>query len=395
MFGTILESYRSAFRGLSREVWILSVVSLVNRCGSMVIPFLAVYLTTRHGYEPSEAGTLLMFYGVGAMVGIELGGRLTDRFGWRPVMIGSLVGNGFARFALGGAGNAETITAAAVVLGILSEGFRPANAVALAAHARPDELARAFGLNRLAINIGWTIGPLLGGLLAQFDYGWLFAVDGLTCIAAALTLRALLPPREREDPGGSDGGPVTSPWRDRLFVCALVMLMLQGVVFFQVQSTFPLYLNSVRGHTELTIGALLSVNTLVIILFEMVLVHAISKRNPLRVVGVAGALVGLGFGLLPYAHTHAAIVGTVIVWTAGEMLAFPMIQAWVAKRSSSSTRGRYMSAFGLTYSVASVIAPVAGTFLFEELGPDSVWHACLAIGAVQLVGFVLLARRGK
>jgi MFS family permease len=395
MVRRLLETYRAAFRGLSREVWVLSILSFINRSGTMVITFLALYLTSRRGYTVAETGALIAILGIGGMLGIEVGGRLTDVLGTRTVMGASLVGTGLWLFVFGTLESRAGLTIGAVILGLLSESFRPANAVALSVASTPENRARAFGLHRLALNTGMTVGPLVGGALAQLDYGWLFVVDGATCLAAAVFLFVMIPARVL-DASATDGptAPAArSPWRDRDFVLAIVFLSLQAVIFFQALSTFPVFLREERGFSEFSIGALFAVNTVIIVVFEMVLVHAIQRRSPLRVVGLAGVFVALGFGLLPLTSSVPLIVLTVVIWTVGEMLSAPVMHAWVANRAPERNRGRYMGAFAMCFSVSSVIAPLLGTFLYDALGPDAVWYFCLGLGAVQWVGFRFLARR--
>jgi MFS family permease len=113
----------------------------------------------------------------------------------------------------------------------------------------------------------------------------------------------------------------------------------------------------------------------------------------LKVVGVAGLLTGLGFGLLPYSWSLIAVLGTVVVWTFGEMLSFPLTAAWAANRAGARNRGRYMGAQAMVFSVGVVVAPLAGTATYERLGPDVLWHACLVLGALNLAGYLWLARR--
>jgi predicted MFS family arabinose efflux permease len=388
----IVENYRAAFRGLSREIWFLSLISLVNRSGTMVVIFLAPYLTKQLGYEASEAGNLLALYGLGNIAGIWLGGRLTDRFGFRPVIITSLLATGTVLFALGQVQSPIAISIVIALLGLVGETLRPATSVAIVIYSTPQNRTRAFGLLRLSLNLGLTIGPTLGGLLASYDYGLLFPVDALTCISAGLLFVFVFP---------RHGGKFTAPtkaekrsnslWRDRLYLAALALTFLHALTFFQLSSTFPLYLLEQRGWSERAFGALFAVNTMIIVLFEMVLVHAIEKRSPLKVVALASLLVGLGFGLTPYATTAIALVGTVLLWTLGEMLAAPMMQTWVANRSNDSNRGQYLAAYSMVFSLTSVAAPWAGTRIYQHIGPDWVWHACLAIGVIAFLGFLKLA----
>lgn len=391
----VLETYRTAFRGLSREVWILSLVSLVNRCGTMVVVFLVPYLTAERGYSPSDAGLLLSLYGLGTIGGIALGGRLSDRVGPGPVIVGSLLATGALMFLLGALREPAAIAVGVVALGVAGEAFRPAIGVAITEASGELERPRAFGLLRLSLNLGMTIGPALGGFLAEVDYAWLFRVDGATCVLAGglfwwLSARHARRPQEEEAPE-----PLPHAWRDRRFAAAMALTFVQALAFFQLMSTYPLYLLEERGYREAAFGALFAVNTILIVLFEMVLVQSIQRRDPLRVAAVAGLAIGVGFGLTPWATSTVALVGTIVIWTLGEMLFAPIMQSWVATRAAPRSRGQYLAGFAMVFSVASVVAPWLGTKVYEEVSPDAVWHACIGLGLVQTVGFLALARSGR
>ncbi|MFT5478245.1 MAG: putative MFS family arabinose efflux permease [Planctomycetota bacterium] len=388
--------YRAAFQGLPREVWILSIVLFINRCGSMVLPFLVLYLTSQRGFTPSEAGEVLAVYGAGAIIGVGAGGWLVDRIGYRIVQIGSLTSAALTLLAFSVLRERPALLAGAFCLGCLAEAFRPANGVALAAFAPPSVRARAFGLNRLAINLGWTVGPVLGGFLAAVDYRFLFWVDGGTCLAAAVYLAVALPPssaeKEYHEPKSSSTS-ARSPWRDGVFMVAFILLLLQAVIFFQMHSTFPLYLVQERGYSTGTFGLLIIVNTALIVLFEMPLVKLVETRNPLTLVAISCALVGLGFGLLPLSGSLVWIVFLIVLWTIGEMLTAPTMTNWVVGRADRGSRGAYMAAYGIAFSLAVAAAPLVGTRVWEQAGPDMVWWTCLVLGAITAIGFWLLARR--
>ena len=102
MIRATAQTYRNAFTGLSKETWLLSVVMLINRSGTMVVPFLTLYLTSpAMGYSISEAGFVFGLFGFGAFTGAYFGGRLTDKIGFYPIQLATLIIGGLLFFALG------------------------------------------------------------------------------------------------------------------------------------------------------------------------------------------------------------------------------------------------------------------------------------------------------
>lgn len=393
---SLIAGYRAAYAGLPRPVWMLAIAAFINRSGTMVLPFLVLWLAGERGYTDVQAGAFLALHGAGSVLGMVAGGNATDRVGALTVQFTSLTCSGVNLILLAFVSGTVPTAALVLTLGIVGEAFRPASMAAIAEYSAPALRPRAFGLQRLAINLGWTVGPVLGGFLARIDFALLFWIDGATSLAAAAFLwLALRSSRPRAAASDAEDTASRSPWRDRVFLVALALVLPQALVFLQLQSTFPLYLREQRGAGTEVIGILLAVNTILIVLVEMPLIRAIERFDPLKVVGLAGLLVSAGFGLLPWAPTTWWVAATVAVWTLGEMLGAPMFVAWISNRAGKASQGAYMAAFGLCFAVAAIGAPALGTWAYARLGPDGLWHACLAIGVVDMAAFLLLARSAR
>jgi predicted MFS family arabinose efflux permease len=397
MFRSIATAYREAFSGLSRPVWLLSIATLVNRSGTMVMPFLALFLTEKRGFTTTQAGQTLALYGLGAMGASYLGGWLCDRISPLRVMKWSLALTGVCFMTLGHLQGRLAISAMMLVLSFVGEIFRPANLAALVAASDPGERGRSFALMRLAVNLGMTLGPTLGGFLALRDYGLLFVADGATCLLAAGLLQIAFPgaglrtvPRSAETRAKAAA---SSPWRDRHVLGILGLMFLLNVVTFQLNGTFPLTLRHLHGLSEARIGLALATNTVLIVLFEMVLVHSLSSRNPLKVSGVGAFLFCAGLALLPLGRGFGFVVFTVAVWTVGEMLVFPIVSSAVADRAPRESQGAYMGLLNLSFASAFVVAPLVGTWVYQNLGPATLWYGCGAVGLAVWAGFQGLAVR--
>jgi len=397
MLRSIAAAYRDAFSGLSRPVWLLSVATLINRSGTMVLPFLALFLTEKRGFTITQAGQALALYGLGAVVASYVGGRLCDRFDPRRVMKWSLTLTGASFLALGHIHGRLAISSMIVVLSFVGETFRPANMAALTMASDAGERARSFALMRLAVNIGMTLGPTVGGFLALRDYGWLFVADGATCLFAAGLLHLVFPGSVLRDAPritrAATEVPIRSPWRDRPLLVILGLMFLLNTVTFQIVGTFPLTLRDLYGFSEARIGLALAVNTLIIVLFEMVLVHRLAGRNPLKVSGAGAFLFCAGLALLPLGSSFGFVVFTVMVWTVGEMLTFPIVSSAVAERAPEESRGATMGLLNLSFASAFVAAPLVGTWIYQNLGPRTLWYGCGAVGLVVWSGFQAVAVR--
>jgi predicted MFS family arabinose efflux permease len=389
----VIAAYREAYAGLPRAAWVLAAVCFVNRCGTMVLPFLMLYLTTQRGLSAAAGGVVLSLYGVGAGAGAFLGGVLTDRLGAKRVQVASLALAGGGFLLLGRLHGTFAIDAAAFALGLVNEAFRPANSAAVAAAAPPERLTQAFTLRRLALNLGMTCGPALGGVLAARDYGLLFLVDGGTCLLAAALLGALdrSPPPLPTTAGAAAAA--LSPWRDGPFLALLGLATCHAAVLYQFFSTYPLALRELHRFGEPQIGSIYAINTVLIVLVEMVLVRRLAASAPLRVAAWGGLLFCGGFALLPVGRGYAFIAATVVVWTFGEMLTMPFFESVAAARAGASSRGRYLGAYNFAYSLSFAGAPALGGWVYQRFGPALLFATCGALGVAMWAGLRALSPR--
>lgn len=376
-----LATYRAAFRGLPRGVWLAALVAFLNRAGTMVLPFLGLWLAEQRGIPKVTTGILLAVWGVGSILGTWTGGWLADRLGAQWVLARSLVATAAGFLLLP---TLESIPAIAVGLFLVAaagDAFRPAIMAYVAVAAPPGEATRAVTLLRLFINAGMSFGPALGGLLAAFDYLWIFRVDALTCLLAAAVTVRWLPPLQRVARDGEAGSGL-SPWRDRPALALLGLSFLFALVLFQIVGAWPLYLSLEVGLSEPQIGLLLGVNAALVMVFEMAVVTMVAPLRQLRVSGW-GALFGcLGFGATGLATGFGPALASVLLWSFAEMLTLPITSGLVMNRAPAGRAGEWMGAFAMNWSVAMLLAPVLGTAVWTYVGPQALWLAVAALGPV-------------
>ena len=395
MISSALQRYRAAYTGLPREVWLLAVVMFVNRAGTMVLPFMTLYLTSQLEMSEALAGRLISVYGLGAVCGAYLGGRLAAKYGAIRLQTVCMFLSvpGFCLIPLGTSW--PSIAALLFALSVVAEAVRPANATAITQFTTPENRMRAFALQRLAANLGFSFGPAIGGVLATIHYGLLFAVDAMTTLAAAVALLMFFRMRRIEKPAATVAEmPVihVSPLKDGVFVMFLLLMLAGMMVFCQFGSTYPLYLRDHFGMNKRSIGLMFAVNTSVIVAVEMLLLDSIKHWPVVRTIGWGCFLFCLGWGMLPFGDTAAYAVLAMLIVTIGEMLSFAMSTGFVANRSGPGGESAYMGWYMVMFAAASVLGPGVGAAIYQ-VNPEAVWYASLAVGVVVLIGFQLLAIR--
>lgn len=397
MVRSIAKAYRDAYGGLPKEVWVLSLALFVNRCGSMVLAFLSLYLTNKLGFSMFYSGAIFSAWGLGSMTGSWVGGKLAKTLGAvRTQIIGLFLAVPFLLLVpmfQSWWGVAVTM----YLFSVCSEGVRPANGVAVAQFTPSELQTRAFGLQRMAVNLGFSVGPVVGGLLAKLDYHWLFFADALTTGIGGVVLLMHFGFRKYSKNKvaaakqllAEENQTVGSPLKDLQFVAFILMLLPVGLVFFQFHATYPKFLEEHYHLDELMIGLLFSVNTFVIVAIEMLLLNWVRRFSLLRVVGWGGFLACVGFGILPFGNAYWFCILSMVLITFGEMFMFPVASGYVAERSTGRDQAMYMSWYAMNFSIAATLAPLVGTAAYEY-DPNMLWYVSGVLGVLVLVGFYLL-----
>jgi predicted MFS family arabinose efflux permease len=276
---------------------------------------------------------------------------------------------------------------ATLVWAFAADSFRPASMTAVSQLVAPSRRKAAYSSLRLAINLGMSIGPALGGFLATRSFRWVFGVDGVTAILAGIVLW-LAPWRA----GGVHGAArsasaanVTPPWRNWHYLFFLAATLPVGLVFFQSISTMAVYVTRDLGLSTAAYGLLFTVNTVLIVFLEVSLSTATAHWPHGRTLALGSLLVGFGFGALALARDTFTAMLTVVVWTFGEMVFFPGTNAFVAEMAPAGRTGTFMGLYTMTFGLSLVLAPWLGTQAMQHFGARAPWIAALGCGVLSAV----------
>ncbi|MGH2665361.1 MDR family MFS transporter [Flavobacterium sp.] len=374
MLQNAFNHYINSFRGFSREIWILTLMTFINRAGTMVLPFLSKYLKEDLHFSYSQVGTIMVCFGAGSMLGSWLGGKLSDKIGFYRIMIFSLFTSGIAFFILQYITSFIGLCISMFVIMIIADMFRPAMFVSLGAYANKENRTRALTLVRLAINLGFAAGPAMGGLIIMnIGYGGLFWVDGATCILAILIF--WLNVKEKKKSKFTDkehpGEILThSVFKDKPFWIFLACCTITGILFFQLFTTIPLYHKEQFNLTEFQTGLLLMMNGLLIFFLEMPIVSYVERKklNKVRIVTYGALAMTMSMFLMLINAWAGILVVMMLFMTFGEMFAFPFSNSFAMSRAPKGHEGRYMAIFTMSYSLAHITSAKLGMEIIEYYG---------------------------
>ncbi|MFC4263678.1 MFS transporter [Ferruginibacter yonginensis] len=401
MLARTINLYKNAYSGLTQKIWLLSIVMLINRCGTMVLAFMTLYCS-HLGFTVQQGGLVVAIYGVGSITGGFVGGKLSDKIGFYYMQVGALLLGGIMFIVLGQMKTYTSICIVTFLLSMVNESFRPANATAIAYYSNAQNRTQSFSLIRLAINLGWGIGSALGGLLASINYHLLFWVDGCTNIVAAVILLFILPfvskAQQQQTVGVHDEHTKeqTSPFKDTKFLYFLLFKLFFASCFFQIFTTVPIFFKSDLHLSEFDIGLIMSANGVLIALFEMVIVFKLNGKRPyLLLMSYGAVLMSVSFLMLNIPFLNSFLVATmaVLTITVAEMIAMPFMNSFYIERSSQKTRGQYAGMYTMAWSAAQVIGSSTGALFANHFGFVNLWFVvalfCMfaAAGYYWLLGY--------
>ncbi len=400
MFPTTIKLYKDAYSGLSRETWWLSITMLINRSGTMVVPFLTLYLTRpAMGYSISEAGIVLGLFGLGAVIGAHISGRLVDKMGFYSIQLFTLFTGGLLFIVLGQMKTYSSICIVTFLLSFVNEAFRPANSTAIAFYSKEVNRTRSYSLNRLAINLGWAVGNALGGFIASFNYELLFWFDGITNMAAAVFMFFLLSPVKngKVEKKKDKIDPAHAVYKDKIYLWFVLLVMLFAACFFQLFTNLSAYYRNELHFSERFIGLTGAINGLLIVLIEMVIVFRLEgKRNNIFYIMQGVFLCGISFLILAFfPTTYLMAIVMVLIMTFGEMLSMPFMNSFWISRSKSHNRGSYAALYTIAWAFAQTVGPVLGSQMAEHAGFTALWFTVGILLLITAFGFAQLNKKLK
>jgi predicted MFS family arabinose efflux permease len=395
----LLRLYRDAFSGLHRNTWMLAVSMFVNRSGSMVLLFSSLYMTKELHFSVSQTGLIMSLYGIGSVLGAYAGGWLTDRMNYFSLMLWSLVGCGLILLLMLVATTPLTVGLVIFFYPLVGDMFRPANSTAITAYSTPENRTRSVSLVRLAVNLGFSVGPAVGGFIALYlGYKWLYVLDALTSFCAAALLRIYLP---KQPPGAVVRTAETkrpaspSAYRDFRYLFFSLLVATYGICFFQLFASVPQYFSREFHYSEDTIGLLLALNGFLVVVIELPLVLVLEKhRRNFRYIILGTLCLPVAFGIL-LLHEEAIVFSIVYTFfiTLSEIFAMPFMMNHALSRGPSDRQGQYAALYSIAFGAATIGAPSIGLVVAEKFGFASLFYLLIAVSLLLSLLFHLIRER--
>ncbi len=380
-----------------RQFWLLFGGMLISASGgSMVWPFLTIYMRQRLDVSLTTVGLLLAINSVARLVTTFVAGPVVDRLGRKGVMVVSLSASALVYAAMGWVSDIPAWVLLMIANGGLAPLYRVGSDAMVADLLPPEERAGAYALLRMGNNVGIAIGPAVGGFLAATSYGWTFAAATMSSLAFALIILFLV----AETLPQAGGQPVAlSPLQtyhtllhDRPFLIYCLVFSLAVMPASLLMVLLPVYAKEQYGIVESQYGFIMATNAAMVVLFQYPITSVTRRYPSLPVLATGAFFYALGVGSVALGSGFWAFWLSMVVLTVGEMILVPTGTTLTANLAPADQRGRYMGVYSLTWSLGIGIGPAIGGFLSDQIAPVAIWYGGLAFGLLAALGFLWLKR---
>lgn len=385
----MIYAYLSKFHGLSREIWAGLAAVFTNSLGTTATLFLSLFFISQLHFNVSESGTLITAFGIGSIVGSYLSGRLCNHTSAYTISIFSLIINSITLFLVSFFKDFYLLMLVITLMGAANSAFVPANRVWLMRQCKEEDTTRINSLRFMIVNFGMGIAILIGGVLAKFGFTLLFSFNAGAVLFSAVIL-LLFGKRDEKRILSSEA---TSTgflskfafFENRGFFFTYLTLLFVSLMFAQLRITYPIYLKNEYHLSTQLFSYLFLINTLIIVLFQVSIVDFVNRYNQFLTAAIGSFLIGLGMFLLIFGHSYFLAMVSCLIWTIGEILAFPIIQMLLYNRSKEKNKAIHMGLYQSVYSFANVAGPILGSTAYQFEKGIGVWILCGALGVACLI----------
>jgi len=395
-----LTKIKGIYAEYPKTFWTLVVVTFIDKLGSFLLfPFFALYITRKFNVGMTEVGILFALFAGSSFIGSFLGGALTDRIGRRSMIIFSLLTSAFSTLAMGFVDSLQAFYIIATVSGIFTDTGGPAYNAIVGDLLPEEKRAQGFGVLRVALNVSAVIGPAIGGFLAARSYLALFVIDAIISTIVAVIVYFTIPETKPELRPGTKPESIAGSFRgyfrvfrDGAFLFFILACTLAWMTYMNMNTTMGVFLRDVHGIPESGYGYIISLNAIIVVLFQFWTTRRLEKYPPMLVMALGTLLFAAGFVMYGLFSSYIWFMLAMVVITIGEMVAIPVASAEVVNFAPEDMRGRYGAVYGISWMLPFAVGPYLAGLLMDNYDPNLLWYACGVCGMLATVGFLILHR---
>jgi MFS family permease len=396
----MLTKIKQNYKEYPKPFKVLVLATFIDRLGGFLLfPFFAYYITERFGVGATGIGFLFMVFSGGSLIGSTIGGALADKYGRRSMLLLGLISSGIGSILMGLVDNLYIFFILGAFLGILGDLGGPARQAMVVDLLPQEKRTEGFGILRVFVNLSATIGPMLGVFIysESQSYMLLFVGDAVSSLITALIVFLVIPetkPEKQEDkPEESVINTLKGykeVFKDSLYIIFLAVSAITVLVYMQMNSTLSVFLLTEHGFPLEGFGLLLSMNALMVVLFQFWITKRISKYAPMKMMAFGTLFYMIGFGMYGFISEAYLFFVAMAILTVGEMVVIPVSQAAVAHFAPEDKRGRYMAVYGYHWSIPTLFGVIIAGLIMDYFKPILVWYLAGILCLMAVIGFWLL-----
>jgi MFS family permease len=390
----LVRSFR-LFAELDPDLGWLGLVRVINALGfALAMPFLGIYLHEEIGVSMIQIGLMLTAAGIVGSTASTVGGALSDITGRKRLVVYLMSARGLSFLLLAWLVWSRqpfgVFAAVFIISAVLGNPIFAITDAMVADVVAPERRNEAFGAMRVAVNLGWALGPALGGLLVASGYYLLFlataATIGLSAVLIALKVRETAPNSSRNRKSGLELGAVMKDHRLLYFLAAAqILFLVQG----QLVTPISVHASSNVGLSKSQVGSVYFLNGAMVVLLQLFVTRLVKRYHPLSALAAAGIIYAFGYWAVGLAGNYAGMLGATVLITFGEMVGAPTATAYVSMLAPEGKMGAYMGVFGLVVHLGWTVGPLMGGVLMDTMtNPLHVWGAIAMVAVISAVAFI-------
>ena len=376
----------------------LVLATFIDRFGSFLLfPFFALYITAHFNVGMIQVGFLFTIFSAGNIIGGIIGGALADKYGRRAMVLIGLISSGVSSIFMGLVDDLNIFYILAAFMGLVGNFGGPARQAMVADLLPKEKQAEGFGILRVAVNLSAVVGPIFGGIIATQSYLFLFIADAVSSIITAIIVFFVIPETKPEKREGEVEETVVKTvigykevLKDWRYVLFLSVSAITVIVYMQMNSTLSIFLRDVHGFPTQYFGFLLSMNAVMVVVFQFWITKKMLKYSSMKVMAIGTLFYMVGFGMYGFVSEWYLFFIAMAIITIGEMIEMPIGQTAAASFAPEDKRGRYMAVFGFHWAVPNLFGVLIAGLIMDNIGPNWVWYFAGILSLFAAIGFWLL-----
>ena len=396
----MFKSIKQTYHEFTTTFWTLIGAMFIDRLGgSLLYPFFSLYITEKFGVGMTEVGFIFTLHTSAMFFGNMLSGALTDKFGRKNMLLAGILLSGTSSLLMGFIPTYQTFMIFTIITGLVGNIGGPAVNAMMADILPEKQRAQGFSILRVVVNLSVSFGPMIGGLLAGYNFFYLFVADFVISMITGLIVYLKIPETK---PQADENHPEAeqSLWgtltgyrhilRDTVFLGFLLLTLLTNLVYMQMNSSLSVFLRDLHGISSQKYGYILYLNAIMVVLMQFWITSRITRYKPMSMMFLGNMLYAVGFAMYGFVSSYALFLLAMAIITIGEMVSSPILQSMVAQIAPETMRGRYMAVFNLSFGTAQAIGPLAAGIIMDNYNPNWVWYAGGIICTISAMGYLAM-----